>query len=179
MEPPWEWMHDTSDISSCRTMSVRPTARCLYPSSIPTTDRPEFTASITAALMALLMPGAGPPPTSIPNRPDLLPVVLIVMSPCLCRVNFRSFPSVNPSRPLSNPMPEAPVAMRPLDGPASERTFLVHHKHALSGLCAVEFFECFHRLIQPIAVSDELIQRRFGVDKETFYLDQLGFAERP
>jgi hypothetical protein len=44
---------------------------------MPTTDKPEFTASMTAALMALLMPGAGPPPTNIPIRAvkfvDMLP----------------------------------------------------------------------------------------------------------
>src|SRR3972149_10102370 len=36
---------------------------------MPTTSRPLFLASIVAELMALLMPGAGPPPTRIPSRP--------------------------------------------------------------------------------------------------------------
>src|SRR5919109_1079197 len=35
---------------------------------MPTTSSSSFTASITVALMALLMPGAGPPPTRMPRR---------------------------------------------------------------------------------------------------------------
>src|SRR5919197_1997568 len=35
---------------------------------MPMTSMSSFTASIAAALIALLMPGAGPPPTKIPRR---------------------------------------------------------------------------------------------------------------
>ena len=42
-------------------MSTRPFIRWRKPSYIPTTSQPELTASMVTELMALLMPGAGPP----------------------------------------------------------------------------------------------------------------------
>src|ERR687887_1596525 len=42
--------------------------RCSNPSRIPRASHPELTASITAAAITELMPGAGPPPHRIPIR---------------------------------------------------------------------------------------------------------------
>src|SRR5439155_10942369 len=63
MEPPRAWIRDTSVIESGRTCAVDPWMRCSNPSRIPITSQPEFTASIVAAEMTELIPGAGPPRT--------------------------------------------------------------------------------------------------------------------
>ena len=55
-------------MSSWRTWSVEPSASQRKPSAIPTTSTPRLRASIVAALMTPLMPGAGPPPTRMPRR---------------------------------------------------------------------------------------------------------------
>src|SRR6266568_2741982 len=67
MEPPRAWIRDTSVIESGRTCAVDPWMRCSNPSRIPITSQPEFTASIVAAEMTELIPGAGPPPHRIPS----------------------------------------------------------------------------------------------------------------
>src|SRR2546428_4295610 len=46
--------------------------RCWKPSTIPTTSQPELMASIVAAEITELMPGAGPPPPRIPILNRLL-----------------------------------------------------------------------------------------------------------
>src|SRR6266516_3122868 len=67
MEPPRAWIRDTSVIESGRACAVDPWMRCSNPSRIPITSQPEFTASIVAAEMTELIPGAGPPPHRIPS----------------------------------------------------------------------------------------------------------------
>ena len=57
-------------VNGC-TMSVRPAAKCSNPSHIPVTSIPELMASMVAELIALLIPGAGPPPTKIARRVGL------------------------------------------------------------------------------------------------------------
>ena len=49
-----------------RTRSRR--TRCLNPSRMPMTSKPWLIASMVAAEMTALMPGAGPPPTTMPRR---------------------------------------------------------------------------------------------------------------
>src|SRR2546428_3522458 len=60
-------MRDTSVIERGRTCAVDPWMRCSNPSRIPIPSQPEFTASIVAAEMTELIPGAGPPPHRIPT----------------------------------------------------------------------------------------------------------------
>src|SRR5205823_295577 len=67
IEPPVTWMRDTSVMERSRPPSVRPSIRCWNPSRIPTTSQPEFRASIVAAEITELIPGAGPPPHRIPS----------------------------------------------------------------------------------------------------------------
>src|SRR5436189_133595 len=67
MEPPRAWIRDTSVIESGRTCAVDPWMRCSNPSRSPITSQPEFTASIVAAEMTELIPGAGPPPHRMPS----------------------------------------------------------------------------------------------------------------
>ena len=67
IEPPSAWMRDTSGMPSATVWSVAPSIRWAKPSMIPTTSHPEFTASIVAAEMTELIPGAGPPPQRIPS----------------------------------------------------------------------------------------------------------------
>src|SRR3989475_7047982 len=67
MEPPRAWIRDTSVIESGRTCAVDPWMRCSTPPGIPITSQPESTASIVAAEMTELIPGAGPPPHRIPS----------------------------------------------------------------------------------------------------------------
>ena len=65
--PPSELMNLTSDILRGMTCSALPSMRWLNPSRMPYTSAPLLSASSAQALMALLMPGAGPPPTRMPS----------------------------------------------------------------------------------------------------------------
>src|ERR1035437_2820373 len=51
---------------------MSPCARYLKPSRKPMTSNPLLMPSMVAAAMTPLMPGAGPPPTKMPNLPLLL-----------------------------------------------------------------------------------------------------------
>ena len=68
IEPPSRCTRDTSSIASgCSPDGSRRT-RCLNPSRMPMTSKPWLSASMVAAEMTALMPGAGPPPTRMPRR---------------------------------------------------------------------------------------------------------------
>src|SRR3954462_7330191 len=56
---------------SGRTRDVSAAVRYLNPSRTPTTSSPWLTASITTELMTPLIPGAGPPPTTIATFPRI------------------------------------------------------------------------------------------------------------
>jgi hypothetical protein len=43
---------------------------------MPTTSTPALAACVVAAAMTLLIPGAGPPPTTIPSLPEPLEVAI-------------------------------------------------------------------------------------------------------
>ena len=64
-EPPRKWIRLTSSIVSGWTCSMFPCMSHWKPSRMPRTETPSSSARIVAALMTLLMPGAGPPPTRI------------------------------------------------------------------------------------------------------------------
>src|SRR2546425_13041801 len=68
-------MRETSVMESGRTCWVDPWIRCSNPSRIPNPVQPEFTASIVAAEMTELIPGAGPPPHRIPSLGLAWPMV--------------------------------------------------------------------------------------------------------
>ena len=64
-EPPRKWMRLTSSMVSGVTCSMSPCMIHSKPSRMPTTSTPSSRPRMVAALMTLLMPGAGPPPTRI------------------------------------------------------------------------------------------------------------------
>ncbi len=66
-EPPVRCTRDTSSMASGRSLSALRRTRFLKPSWIPMTSKPSLIASIAAAEMTVLMPGAGPPPTRMPS----------------------------------------------------------------------------------------------------------------
>src|SRR5438132_7970530 len=68
-EPPRKWIRLTASIVSGRVWPTSPSISHSKPSSMPTTSRSSSPARMVAALMTLLMPGAGPPPTRMPRRP--------------------------------------------------------------------------------------------------------------
>ena len=65
IEPPSKWIWDSPPMSSSCTRETSPSMSHLKPSSQPSTRSPRFRASMVAAAMTALMPGAGPPPTRI------------------------------------------------------------------------------------------------------------------
>ena len=67
-------MFATSSKVKFTVCDVSPLTRNSYPFFIPTISRLEITASMTAAEITLLMPGAGPPPTRTPIRPRLIAI---------------------------------------------------------------------------------------------------------
>ena len=67
MDPPEKWMRLTSPSLSGLMSSSLPFIRRSNPSRMPSTSTPCKRARIVAALITLLMPGAGPPPTKIPS----------------------------------------------------------------------------------------------------------------
>ena len=66
-EPPRKWMRLTSSMEIGCTCAVLPSMSHLNPSRKPSTSEPPMMLRIVTALMTLLMPGAGPPPTSMPT----------------------------------------------------------------------------------------------------------------
>src|SRR6266542_191898 len=58
-------MRETSVMSSSTACSVSPSASQRKPSKQPSTRRPRLRASMEAAAITALIPGAGPPPTRI------------------------------------------------------------------------------------------------------------------
>ena len=66
-DPPARCTRDTSSMASGRSFSALRRTRFLKPSWIPMTSKPSLIASIAAAEMTVLMPGAGPPPTRMPS----------------------------------------------------------------------------------------------------------------
>ena len=64
-DPPRKWMRLTLSIVSGVVCSMLPCISHSNPSRMPTTSMPSSWARIVAALMTLLIPGAGPPPTRI------------------------------------------------------------------------------------------------------------------
>src|SRR6266545_2315389 len=58
-------MRETSVMSSSTTCSASPSASQRKPSKHPRARRPRLRASIEAAAITALIPGAGPPPTRI------------------------------------------------------------------------------------------------------------------
>ena len=62
-EPPRKWMRLTSSMVSGTMCSMSPCMSHSKPSRMPTTSTPSRAQRMAAALMTLLMPGAGPPPT--------------------------------------------------------------------------------------------------------------------
>src|SRR5205814_8261169 len=54
---------------SGRTRETSAAVRCLNPARTPSTSIPWLTASMVTELMTPLLPGAGPPPTTIATRP--------------------------------------------------------------------------------------------------------------
>src|ERR1044071_2322694 len=67
VEPPRKWMRLTSSIVSSSVWVMSPRISHLKPSAMPMTSTPSRFARMVAALITLLMPGAGPPPTRIPS----------------------------------------------------------------------------------------------------------------
>ena len=65
IEPPREWMRLTPSIWRGRTWSMLPRMIHSNPSWIPSTSTPSRTQRIVAAPITALIPGAGPPPTTI------------------------------------------------------------------------------------------------------------------
>ena len=68
IDPPRRCTRDTSSIVSGRSVDGSRRTRCLNPSRMPMTSKPSLSASMVAAEMTALMPGAGPPPTRMPRR---------------------------------------------------------------------------------------------------------------
>ena len=68
IDPPSRCTRDTSSIASGRSADGSRRTRCLNPSRMPMTSKPWLIASMVAAEMTALMPGAGPPPTRMPRR---------------------------------------------------------------------------------------------------------------
>ena len=68
IDPPSRCTRDTSSIASGRSPDGSRRTRCLNPSRMPMTSKPWLIASMVAAEMTALMPGAGPPPTRMPSR---------------------------------------------------------------------------------------------------------------
>ncbi len=64
-EPPRKWIRLTFSMVSGRTLSTLPCISHSNPSSTPSTSTPSSAARIVAAPMTALIPGAGPPPTSM------------------------------------------------------------------------------------------------------------------
>src|SRR2546430_1037012 len=62
-------MRDTSSIPSGRVLAASSRISHLKPSWTPSTSKPSLIASIVAAEITELIPGAGPPPTKIANLP--------------------------------------------------------------------------------------------------------------
>jgi len=84
MDPPDAWMRETSSMVRGMNMSLCPSKSALKPPLIPTTFFPELMASMVAALMTPLMPGAGPPPTIIPMVSAFM-VYIVHLSIFLCK----------------------------------------------------------------------------------------------
>ena len=64
-EPPRKWMRLVSSIVSGATCEMSPVMSHWKPSWTPRTSTPESAARMVAAPMTLLMPGAGPPATTM------------------------------------------------------------------------------------------------------------------
>ena len=77
---------DLARSSSGTTWSMLPCMIHSKPSRMPTTSTPSSSARIVAALMTLLMPGAGPPPTRIAS------FLVTCRSYCPCAITSRSRP---------------------------------------------------------------------------------------
>ena len=60
-EPPRKWMRLTLSMVSGVTCSTSPCISHSNPSRMPTTSMPSSSARMVAALITLLIPGAGPP----------------------------------------------------------------------------------------------------------------------
>src|SRR5208337_563277 len=67
MEPPCRWIRETSSGRSSFVWDASPCMMWEKPSRSPTTRAPARAAVSAAAPITPLMPGAGPPPTTIPN----------------------------------------------------------------------------------------------------------------
>ncbi len=66
--PPSRWMRETSSTASSCCSSVYRCASQSKPSWKPMGTHPSLMASMATALMTPLVPGAGPPPTTMPMR---------------------------------------------------------------------------------------------------------------
>ena len=64
-DPPRKWMRLTASVVRRVVRSMLPCINHSKPSRMPTTSTPSSSHRMVAALMTLLMPGAGPPPTRI------------------------------------------------------------------------------------------------------------------
>src|SRR5579883_3135539 len=69
IDPPRLKCGATSDTVNARVWVVSPATRFLNPSRTPTTSSPRLIASIVTDEITPLIPGAGPPPTTIASRP--------------------------------------------------------------------------------------------------------------
>ena len=92
IDPPEKWMLLTSPSLSGLMSSSLLLMRRSKPSRMPSTSTPCRSARIVAALITLLMPGAGPPPTRIPSFSlDTLNNSLranpSIVGPCGCNVD--------------------------------------------------------------------------------------------
>src|SRR2546423_1892361 len=92
-EPPCRCIRETSSMRSGRTLEVSSRMSHLKPSCTPTTRKPSLIASMAAAEMTALMPGAGPPPTSMARTFSLGMTEMIGPYSCLMKAEFyRSTP---------------------------------------------------------------------------------------
>ncbi len=106
VEPPRKWMRLTCSIVKSRAWVMSPCISHLNPSSMPTTATPSRLARIVAALITLLIPGAGPPPTRIPS---FFEAVAIESGLCSATIVRRRAAWERGVRPwLVRPLPSSP-----------------------------------------------------------------------
>src|SRR5438093_12352116 len=136
MDPPNTWIRETSVIVSGCTFEVSPLIRCSKPSRIPTTSQPVFRASIVAAEITELIPGAGPPPHRIPSLTIFLPRELPTAGP------GHSRPGHLLVSPISGRRPRPCLKARPLGaelerGPPTDQEFIVRKAASLALVVAL------------------------------------------
>src|SRR5437773_10420380 len=107
-QPPRKWMRLTASMLSGFTWSTFPCMSHSKPSSIPSTSTPSSRARMVAAPITLLIPGAGPPPTTIarrllvvtrlPSRTPSIAVPWAMPNPAAVPLHWRSRDAVLRSR---------------------------------------------------------------------------------